>query len=247
MTGSPFQAIPCGVYVIGSGLIDSHLENKVFNSPSGTGVALLVKSSDKSLVKIEDSQSTMDQFVDNTGKDMLKTLTGEPIMSRWLSPTIQSPFTSAIAEFSTRATPDLAATKINLRGTIRAWMSEGEDIRELKDYTFVLGPLGFDGKDISIVHIGPSTINEGCSFSVKFRLRGVTRDLINYINIVDSEGEPLSFIGGFTEAPDGIYIENCLIAQIQSATIRIGFWKNLEIVDLPFEGEVGLGIPVIEI
>ncbi len=236
-----------GIYVIETGLTDAFLDGIVFDRFAGTGIALLVTSTDKVIVAFNESQSGVATFTDNTGRDLLKNSAGEALAVKWESKHIPNDDESLrkqlFVQFFTRANPSATTTQLKLDVNLRLQLAANLAAKVAKNVSLTPGPLELDDLDIKISHVGKPEFNLAFPFAVQLDMNGPAVDLIQSVSFLDSDGKSLALatFRKSTEASRRL-VEYYFSEEIQLADLEFGVWQDLENADVPFKGDITLGL-----
>lgn len=244
MSAQVMTASVCGIYVVDIGLVDSGLDGSVFDQFAGTGVAFLLKTTDKLIAGFQPQQSTITSFKDNKDLDLLKNAAGQPVKTRWQGR--QNPLgrKDYVVEFKTRSSPSPDASQLQIEGALQFRVADGTQDKEFPNIPLEVGPLALDNLDIQILRKGVPEFLTNHPFAIKIQSKGEAIELLDSLSFLDANGQQLS-LGSFRSAAsteDTVISEHYFDSPVDVATIKLSLWVNAQSVSIPIKAEIRLGI-----
>jgi hypothetical protein len=225
--------------------------------PAGTGIGFILRCHDqnKYIIGFKQFISTLEYCVDNLGKDILKDATGNQVPVQWLrSTTLPASFCLAHAFMLPTLTP--GATKITVNGNIKVAITDAiEDMEEhdLGSIEIKVGPLNLQGLDIKIAAVEKGILNNPeVQLRVNLELRDAAIDRVYSIEFLDDNGQSLNpNFSVLNLEPQSALDPHIMIysfpQEFPSADVKIVLRKNVEIVNVHFAAEVGVGLPAVTV
>lgn len=210
-----------------------------FGTFSRTSLAIEFTREAGGIIGIDDDRSRLARFTDDRGTDLVrKDSFGGPFEGM---PRISSDGRHLVFALPSDALPDAGATRLGAAGVLGVRVGDGiqdfvaRDVDLQQGETFSLG-----GFDFRIESAGPSEWGEGhaLTLSSKRDLAGIVR----YALILDDGREhpldPSMSMSGMGAWQQSFEMERA----IERASLRITCWKNLQVLEIPFEVQAGIGL-----
>ena len=216
-----------------------------FNSSGGVALAVLVRSTQKSIVAFDDDASSLDVLQDDRGTDLLVE-SPDSYQPTFGFPQVSKDGKAALFDLRGNGMPAEGGTRIRAQGTVVLKVGTTlETARQvnvpLKAGTKIMaGPVPFTIKEVT----------DGGSFGAQMTVALAADqrlDAISDIQFEDAGGAALETqnAGSFTMSTAGrVSVEKQIsfARKVDSATMVVTYWKGLQTVRVPLKLDVGLGL-----
>lgn len=219
----------------GSGLNGSEL--RAFHEPSGTTLVLLVRApGNGKIVDVDHDRCSLSEFTDDRGSDLLDGI-------RWGAfPSISEDAGLAMIEVTSKNRPSRDASRISARGTIHLRCADSEKTVKIEKLRLDIGAKAGVGKQVIQV-MKAQQDEDGLTLVLQIGRKFV--DDMKDIRFFTTGGSPVE-IGGRGSFTFGnvSQMEYQLDAREKPEALKLemDLWQGLEVLDLPFSIESGLGI-----
>lgn len=240
-----FETLPCGVFSVSSIVRGEDFGAETFGLAAGCGAAVLIRSADANILRLDEPASTIDRFDDDAGTDLR---TG-PADANAIFPRLGvSSFTGAhpdddprgiVVVFGTHATPAPAASRLHVEATVKLVTATRRDSVDIAFAPLAVGPLQVGDLSISIDGLGASILVQNAVFVIRFRIPVDDQRRIINLAFSDEAGNPLSF-GKQTVPPFDVF--ECIFPNVLTAVaMHFEFWSGTSNESVPVASDFTLG------
>ncbi|MCK5146470.1 hypothetical protein KAR48_06915 [bacterium] len=226
-----------GLRVVGPGQGLNGTELQPFRESSGITLVLVVEvPAKKKIVELDNKKSSLSLFKDDKGSNLLDNV-------RWGSfPKISEDGRYALIEVSSKARPASKALKLEAQGLVHvivAAASVTEKIENLKlevGTTVIVQQEGIEVLRASL---------ESDDLVLVLQMRSTLKDNIKDIRFFSADGVAIDNNGtGSMTFGNSAQVEYYLSYQSipKTISIELDLWRELEVLNIPFEIKAGLGL-----
>lgn len=225
-----------GLRIVGSGYGLNGTELQAFNQQSGTTLALVVLTpGTKQIVEVDDSKCTLDTFTDNRGNNLLDAV-------HWGAfPKVSKDSRYALIEVNSKNRPDRDASRVIAKGTIRLRAATSAATEKIKNLALKVGTqVTIRQSVIQVMKVQEE--NKGLKLILQIN-RKLAEDMKD-IRFYTTQAGPLDLWGrgSFTFGNATQLEYNLKIKTIPEVLhLEIDLWQGLEMIDLPFTIDTGIG------
>lgn len=237
-----------GIRIVGDGYGDDG-SLRPFNWSEGTSVALLLTRPEGGLIEVERDQSAIKEFLDDKGKDLLKSEEQNSFSSSGIEmmPSISSDGTGCLFEVKAPGKPTKGANSLKIGGEVAVRVAtKTEEIKAPKvalkiGEKFAVGPVTFE-----VTSIGKPQWGDEYNFALSLQ---TTDDVgaLKELTFTDAKGVPVkasrmgtSSWGGFDKTT--VTWEYHLKDPGDQVAISAQRWTDMQLVKIPFTLQAGLGL-----
>ncbi len=225
-----------GVQIVGSGHGLNGAELRPFNQQSGTALALIVRAPEnKKIVEVDDDKCSLVEFTDDRGHNLLDGVDWDGF------PEISKDGCLALVEVKSKNRPSQDASRLSARGTIHVRVAASETTEKIENLKLKVGAKVKIGQEaVEVMKVQQE--NDGLVLVLQINRK--LKDNMKDIRFLTDEGNPLEIWGrGSFTFGNASQLEYSLNTNSTPETliVEIDLWQKLEILDIPFEIESGVG------
>jgi hypothetical protein len=225
-----------GFRIVGPGYGLNGTELQAFNQRSGTTLALIVQAPEnKKIVEVDDSKCSLTEFTDDRGVNLLDGIDWDSF------PEISEDSRLALVDVKSKNRPSQDASRFLAKGTINMRVATSESTEKINNLKLEVGTKVNAGEEIVQV-MKVEGGNDG--LTLVLQLDRKFADNMKDIHFYTAEGNPIEVWGrGSFTFGNASQLEYNLDTKSTPATltVEIDIWQELEILNLPFEIESGVG------
>jgi len=225
-----------GLRIVGPGYGLNGTELRAFHQQSGTTLALAVQAPEnKKIVDVDDSKCSLVEFTDDRGHNLLDGV-------NWGGfPKISKDGRLALIEVTCKNRPSQDASQLLARGTIQLRVAASESTEKIENLKMEVGTkVNVRQEDIQVMKVQEE--NDGLTLVLQINRKFVNN--MKDIRFYTAKGDPLDIwsTGSFTFGNVSQMEYNLDTKSLPEALkVEIDLWQELEILNLPFEIESGVG------
>lgn len=226
-----------GLQVVGPGYGLNGTELQAFHHQSGITLSLAVQSPDnKKIVEVNNSKCSLVEFTDDFGRNLLEGI-------RWGAfPKITKDNRFALVEVVSKNRPSLGASRLIVKGTIQLRVATSERTEKIENLKLQVGTkFTIREEEIQVMKVQKENGSLTLVMQINRKLKNNMKDIrffIDQANPVDIRGRGSFTFGSVSQ------MEYDLDTKLKPETLKveIDLWQGIELLNLPFRLESGLGI-----
>ena len=225
-----------GVRIVGPGYGLNGTELRAFHQQSGTTLALAVQAPEnKKIVEVDDSKCSLVEFTDDRGHNLLDGVDWGGF------PKISEDGRVALIEVTSKERPSQDASRLFVKGTIHLRVAASESTEKIQNLKLEVGTKANVRQEVIQVM---KVQEENDGLTLVLQLNRKFTDNMKDIRFYTAKGNPVEIWGRgsftFGNASQMEYNLDTKSAP-EALKVEIDLWEELEIVNLPFEIESGVG------
>lgn len=204
-----------------------------------TRVALRLAMPQGGLIDLVRADCTLTVFEDDRGTNLMQS--ENPFGPFEMSPRVAEDGRSLVFVVPSGRLPAPGAARLHLTGETAVLVAREKELARAQDVHFsegtavVLGPHSFEIKDV-----GPAQWGDGWSFTLTSRAD--LASIVSY-SAVDASGQEIELRRSMSMSGGGTWSQSLACDRpLESATLVLEYWKAPEVVRVPFDLHVGLGL-----
>ena len=225
-----------GLRIVGPGHGLNGTELRAFQQQSGTTLALLVQIPEsKKIVDLDDSKCSLLEFTDDCGHNMLDGVDWSGF------PKISKDGRLALIEVTSKGRPSQDASRLFAKGTLQLRLASAESTEKIEKLPLKVGTrVNVQQEVIQVMKVQAE--NEGLTLVLQIsqKFENNLKDVRFYAangNLVDIWGRGSFTFGNASQMEYNIDTKSIP----ETLRVEIDLWQEMEILNLPFEIESGVG------